>query len=188
MEDLTIIRRVQGGDSEAYALLVKKHHQGLLSFIHRMARDRHLAEDIGQEVFLSAYKALPRFDPDRGTPFLAWLCVMARNRCVSVLRQRGRTRLIAVEDAPELAADGPGMEERLMAGEERRALAASLEKLEEPFRSTILMSLRGELLEDIACTFGVPRATVRTRLYRAKEKLRRLVAASFGGVCHERQL
>ncbi|WP_243357719.1 RNA polymerase sigma factor [Fundidesulfovibrio terrae] len=188
MEDEQIIRLVQAGDSEAYAALVRRHHRELLGFIHRLVRDAHLAEDIGQEVFLAAYKALPRFDPDRGVPFAAWLCVIARNRCVSALRARGRTRLVQVEDAPELAADAPGMDARLIASEERKALAESLEKLDEPFKSTILLSLEGELVEDIACRMGVPASTIKTRLFRAREKLRRLFAASTGGICHERQL
>jgi len=188
MQDETIIRRVQEGDSEAYAALVRTYHRDLLGFIHRLVRDRHLAEDIGQEVFLAAYKALPGFDTRRGTPFMAWLCILARNRAVSALRARGRMRLTPVEDVALLAANEPGMDAALIGQEERVALAASLEKLEEPFRSTILLSLEGELVEDIALKCGVTPATVKTRLFRAREKLRRFVAAHFGGVCHDRQL
>ena len=188
MQDDHIIRRAQAGDTGAYELLVRRHHRELLGFIHRLVRDAHLAEDIGQEVFLAAYKALSRFDPERGVPFAAWLCVIARNRCVSALRARGRTRLIPMEDAPELASGAPGMDARLMAREEREALAASLGKLEEPFKSAILASLEGELVEDMACRMGVPVSTIKTRLFRAREKLRRLFAASPGEICHERQL
>lgn len=188
MRDEAIIRRVQAGEREAYAQLVRRHHRDLLGFIHRLVRDAHLAEDIGQEVFLDAYKALPRFDPDRGTPFIAWLCVMARNRCVSALRGRGRKKFVSVEDVPDLASNDLDMDAALIGGEERAALAASLEKLEEPFRSTILLSLQGVLVEDIALTSGVTPSTVKTRLFRAREKLRRFVAAHLGGVCHERKL
>ncbi len=186
MQDEAIIRRVQEGDCEAYALLVRKHHRALLTFIRRLVRDAHLAEDIGQEVFLSAYKALPGFDTSRGTPFMAWLCVLARNRAVSALRARGRYRLTPMEDISLLPAVEPGLDAMLISREERLALAESLEKLEEPFRSTILLSLQGELVEDIALTCGVTPATVKTRLFRAREKLRRFVAVHFGGICHER--
>lgn len=192
MEDLETIKRVQDGDTEAYAVLVRKHHRDLLAFIHRLVRDRHLAEDIGQEVFLDAFKALPRFDPSRGTPFRAWLFILARNRCVSELRGRLRARLTPLEDAPELAQAGPdqdmGMDARLVAGEELAALAECLEKLGEPFRSTILLSLTGEPVAEIACRCGVPEATVKTRLFRAREKLRRLLPAALGGVCHEPEI
>lgn len=188
MDDTDIIARVRHGDTEAYALLVRKYHRDLLGAIHRLVGDAHLAEDIGQEVFLDAYKALPRFDPDRGTPFGAWLRVLARNRCLSVLRARGRTRLVAVEDAPELAGEGPGPEERLLDRERGQLLADSLASLDEPFRQTVLLALRGRTVRDIARAVGVPAATVKTRLFRAKEKLRRLLAAARGEICHERQL
>lgn len=182
MEDAAIIRRVQQGDTEAYAHLVRKYHRDLLGFIHRLVRDPHLAEDIGQEVFLDAYKAMGRFDADRGTPFMAWLCILARNRCVSVLRQRGREVLVATEQASETAADGPGLDERLMAKEERQALRDSLARLEEPFRSTIIMSLRGQPAQDIAEDLGLPLGTVKTRLFRAREKLRLSFRTHFGGI------
>lgn len=186
MHDEAIIRRIQSGDSEAYAGLVRRYHRDLLRFIHRLVRDAHLAEDIGQEVFMEAYKALPRFDTDRGTPFMAWLCILARNRAVSALRARGRMRLTPVEDIALLASTAPGVDAMLISREERQALAESLEKLEEPFRSTILLSLQGELVEDIALTCGVSPATVKTRLFRARQKLRRFVAVHFGGICHDR--
>lgn len=198
MDDAAIIRRIQAGDEEAYELLVRRRHRELLRFIHRLVRDEHLAEDIGQEVFLDAYKALPRFDTDRGTPFMAWLCVLARNRCVSELRKRGKLRLIPLDAlAPqELQRLAPNAENsisrsadaRLIAQEERQALAACLERLEEPFRSTVLLSLEGDLAEEIALKVGAPTSTIKTRLFRAREKLRRLFAVSFPGVRYEREL
>jgi RNA polymerase sigma-70 factor (ECF subfamily) len=178
MNDTDIIAQVLAGDTEAYALLVRRYHRELLGCIHRLVGDRHLAEDIGQEVFLDAYKALSRFDPDRGTPFGAWLRVLARNRCASALRARGRTRLVPVEDAPELAANAPGPEERLLGRETSRALTASLDMLDEPFRRTLLSRLSGLTVHDIALAHGVATATVKTRLFRAREKLRRLLAAN----------
>ena len=186
MDDTDIIARVRQGDTEAYALLVRKYHRGLLAFIHRLVRDAHLTEDLGQEVFLDAFKSLARFDPERGTPFGAWLYVLARNRCLSQFRKRGRLVLVSVDDAPEPAGDAPGMDEGLIAREERRTLAACLEQLDEPFRTAVRLSLRGQAVEDIARDLGVPASTVKTRLFRAREKLRRLFAAKTGGICHER--
>lgn len=188
MDDTDIIARVRQGDTEAYALLVRKYHRDLLGAIHRLVGDAHLAEDIGQEVFLDAYKALSRFDPDRGTPFGAWLRALARNRCLSALRARGRARLVPVEDVPELAGESPGPEERLLDREREQVLADSLAKLDEPFRETVVLTLRGRTLRDIARRSGVPLATVKTRLFRARDKLRRLLAASREEICHERQL
>jgi RNA polymerase sigma-70 factor (ECF subfamily) len=83
MDDNPIIRRIQNGDLDAFAALVRKYHRDLLRFIHRLVRDPHLAEDIGQDVFLDVYQSLARFNPERETPFVAWLYIVARNRCVS---------------------------------------------------------------------------------------------------------
>jgi RNA polymerase sigma-70 factor (ECF subfamily) len=188
MDDYRIIRRVQEGDAEAFAVLVRKYHRHLLAFIFRLVRDRHLAEDIGQEAFLDVYKSLSRFEQDRGTPFVAWLYVAARNRCVSEIRRRGRMDVVPAEDFLHVAAAGDTAEAALLRQEERQALQSSLAQLPEPFRSTIMMSLQGDSLDAIAFRCGIPRATVKTRLFRARERLKQYLRQYFGGVGHERQI
>ncbi|MBJ6727419.1 RNA polymerase sigma factor [Geomesophilobacter sediminis] len=185
MDDRITIRRVQAGDVDAYATLVERYHRNLLAFIFHIVQDAHLAEDIGQEVFLSVYQELRRFDPDRGTPFAAWLYIAARNRCISELRRLRRTDSLAPEALDEVPAGGVSAEEALLRREEREALAACLKDLPEPFRATILMSIQGASLEEIARRSGVAPATVKTRLFRAKEKIRLLWKGHFGGVGHE---
>ena len=188
MDDQTIIGLIQGGDVDAYALLVHKYHRSLLAFIFRIVRDPHLAEDIGQEVFLNVYRELPRFDPGRGTPFAAWLYIVARNQCISELRRQGRTELATPEQLSRMASGGETAEAALIRREEREALAATLAELPEPFRTTIIMSLRGATLDDIARSCGVPQSTVKTRLFRAKEKIKLLLKGHLGGVGHERRI
>lgn len=188
MDDQTIIERVQSGDVNAYALLVRKYHRNLLAFIFRIVRDSHLAEDIGQEVFLNVYKELPRFDAGRGTPFAAWLFIVARNQCIDELRRRGRTEPVGVEPLERLAAGGESAEEALLRREELAALTATVRDLPEPFRSTIIMSLQGATLDEIARQSGVPQATVKTRLFRAKEKIALVLREHFGGIEHARRV
>lgn len=188
MDDQSIIRRVLDGNSAAYALLVERYHRNLLAFIFRIVRDRHLAEDIGQEVFLDVYRELANFDPDRGTPFPAWLYIIARNRAIGELRRRGRSEQLSLEQFHQLAAGGTSAEEELIRNEEREALAASLAQIGEPFRSTILMSLQGATLSEIALRCGVGQATVKTRLFRARERIRQLLNGRFGGFGHEREI
>ncbi|GAM10907.1 RNA polymerase sigma-H factor [Geobacter sp. OR-1] len=188
MDDQILIRRVQGGDVDAYARLVRKHHRNLLTFIHRIVRDAHLAEDIGQEVFLNVYKELPGFDPDRGTPFAAWLYIVARNQCISELRRLSRTEPVAAEFFQRIAGNDESAESALIRQEEWTALRNAMAELPEPFRATIIMSLQGATLEDIARSCGVPQATVKTRLFRAKEKIMLLLKGQFGGIGHERRV
>lgn len=185
MNDNAIIRLIQGGDVDAFAQLVRKYHQNLLAFICRFVRDPHLAEDIGQEVFLDVYKSLPKFDPEMGTPFSAWLYISARNRCISELRKRGRGESVPLEDYHMITGVADTAEEALISREGRQALAASLEQLPEPFRTTMVRSLQGASLNEIARQCGIPQATVKTRLFRAKEKMKQLMKDYVGGVCHE---
>lgn len=168
MDDQIIIKRVLSGDIDAYAQLVHKHHRNLLAFIYRLVKDADLAEDIGQEVFLNVYKELPRFDPGRGTPFAAWLYIVARNQCISELRRMGRTEFVSEDHLQRIADKGETAESALIRQEELEALRATL--------------------EEIAQKCGVAQATVKTRLFRAREKLTLLLKGHFGGASHERKI
>lgn len=188
MNDNAIIRLVRSGNTEAFALLVEKYHGNLLSFIHRLVRDPHLTEDIGQEVFLSVYKSLPKFDPEAGTPFAAWLFIIARNRCISDLRMRNKGESVEIEDFHLVTGAEDSAEEVMIRNEGLQALAASLQQLPEPFRTTIVKSLQGASLHEIACECGIPQSTVKSRLFRAREKIRQLMSEYVGGVGHERRI
>jgi RNA polymerase sigma-70 factor (ECF subfamily) len=184
MDDRAVIKLIQGGDVDAFGSLVRKYHENLLSFIYRLVRDKHLAEDIGQDVLLDIYKSLPTFNPDLGTPFSAWLYIAARNRCISELRKSGKRESVPVDECEHLLATHATAEDALLDSERHDALTASLAQLPEPFRSTIVFSLRGQTLDDIASRCGIPKATVKTRIFRAKEQLKLLVIDYFGGVGH----
>ena len=184
MDDLTIIRRIQKGDIEAFETLVRKYHRNLLSFIFRIVKDSDLTEDIGQEVFLKVYQELHRFDPDRGTPFAAWLFIVARNQCLSELRKMVRTDPLTEAICQTLAHADKSAEAALIHREEMEALTACLVQLSEPFRTTLIMSLQGASLAEIADLVEVPVATIKTRLFRAKEKIK-LLLKGHGGVRHE---
>ncbi|MBN1626680.1 MAG: sigma-70 family RNA polymerase sigma factor [Deltaproteobacteria bacterium] len=188
MDDNTIIRLIRDGKTEAYSRLVQKYHRNLLAFIYMLVRDPDLTEDIGQEVFLSVYKSLSKFDPDMGTPFAAWLYIIARNRCVSHLRSSRGARTLIIDDYQQLHGVEDSVEEKMIRHEELQALDASLEELPEPFRTTIIKSLEGATLHEIACEYGIPLSTVKSRLFRAKEKIKQMMNIYLGGVGHERRI
>lgn len=188
MDDQNIIERIRQGETDAYALLVRKYHRNLLAFIHRLVHDSHLAEDIGQEVFLNVYKELPRFNLDRGVPFAAWLYIAARNHCVSHLRKNGRMEPHSGKDLELLADQRQTGEEQLIRQEELAALSETIHELPEPFRTTIIMSLQGDTVDEIALKCSVPRATVKSRLFRARERIALVLKEYFGGMSHERSI
>jgi RNA polymerase sigma-70 factor, ECF subfamily len=178
--DSLVVKSVQAGDCEQFALLVNKYHRHLLNFIYRLVGDEQIVEDIGQEVFLSIYKSISAFDVGRGVPFSAWLFITARNRCISELR-RIKPTILSMKATATLRANGKTPE--LLASEEERLLAiqAALELLPEPYKSTILQSLRGDSPEEIARNHHISRGTVKSRLARAREKLRMLLKEHWGG-------
>jgi RNA polymerase sigma-70 factor, ECF subfamily len=188
MNDNTIIRFIQDGKIDAYARLVQKYHKNLLAFIYRLVRNPHITEDIGQDVFLSAYKSISGFDTEKGTPFVAWLFVIARNKCINYLRDHRIEKNLPIDELKILPHSYDNTEEALIQHEDLRILTATLKQLPEPFKSTIMKSLDGASLNEIACEFGVPLSTVKTRLLRAKAKIKKLMNIYVGGVGHERKI
>ncbi len=184
MDDFDIIKRIQNGDVESFSLLVEKYHRRLLNFIHRLVGDERIVEDIGQEVFVSVYKSIVNYDLQRGTPFPAWLFIIARNRCISDLRKTRNRAFVSIDDA-DIAVQQRSPEEAAIDREQEQAIQSALEQLPEPYKSTLIHSLRGDTLEEIAQTAGISVGTVKSRLFRAKEKIRLFMREHFGGNSYE---
>jgi RNA polymerase sigma-70 factor (ECF subfamily) len=180
VEDGDVIRRVKAGDREAFALLVEKYHRPLLGFIYHLLGNPSAVEDVGQEVFLSAYRSLSRFEVERGTPFSAWLFTIARNQVYDELRKR--RPLFPLEDFFHLPDREAGPEESLLAKERMAALKETLSVLPENHRQALMDHLEGFTSADLARRGNLPEGTVKARLFRAKRMLRVLLKKQFGGL------
>jgi len=186
VDDRQAIKRIQNGDTEAFAILVERYHRNLLNFIYRLIGDESLVEDLGQEVFITIFRKLPEFDIDRGVPFAAWLFIAARNRCASHLRASGQRRFVDLDAIAELSSNEQSAEDALLARERHDALLKSLEILPEPFRATLLQSLEGNSVEEIALAQGLPPGTIKSRLFRAKERVGAILGKMRKGELRER--
>ena len=185
MDDIEAVKSVQAGNSESFSFLVQKYHKHLLNFIYRLVRDEQIVEDIGQEVFFNVYKSIRTFNTQRGVPFSAWLFITARNRCISELRKRNQP-IISIEEAAGLKASEKTPEQAASDDERLLAVRAALEQLPEPYRRTILQSLQGDSPEEIATSNQISPGTVKSRLSRARERLRLLLQAHLGRNNYER--
>lgn len=185
VDDFDIIKRVQNGDVESFSLLVEKYHRRLLNFIYRLVADERVVEDIGQEVFMSVYKSIKNYDLQRGTPFSAWLFITARNRCISELRKTRNRSFVSIDEADDIAVQQRSPEEAAAYEERAQAIRSALEQLPEPYRSALIHSLRGDSLEEIALEAGISVGTVKSRLFRAKGKMRSFMRGYFGGKNYE---
>jgi RNA polymerase sigma-70 factor (ECF subfamily) len=180
MEDIEIIHSIQTGNTEAFSLLVDRYHHHLLNFIYKLTGSEQTVEDIGQEVFLSIYKSIRSFDTQRGVPFAAWLFITARNRCISELRRK-HLRTISLDASALIPAHEQTPEQIVSDKEWHSAIRMALEQLPEPYKQTILQSLDGESPEDIARTQNISRGTVKSRLSRARQKMKLLLHGNLGG-------
>jgi RNA polymerase sigma-70 factor (ECF subfamily) len=180
VDDFDVIKRVQDGDNDSFSILVKKYHKQLLNFIYRITGDEKNVEDIGQEVFLGVYKSLRNFDMSKGVPFSAWLFITARNRSISELRKNHRVS-VPMDGSPEPMAQDKSPEQDMIDNERLDAIRSSLQQLSEPYRGTILKSLSGSSLNEIASFEGISAGAVKSRLFRAREMIRFGITQYFGG-------
>ena len=175
-EDQQLVERVQRGDRRAFDLLVLKYQHKILGLIVRFVHDTHEAQDVAQEAFIKAYRALGNFRGD--SAFYTWLYRIAINTAKNYLVARGRRPPesdISAEDAEFMDGDHDLKDiespERLMLRDEieatvHRAIAA----LPEDLRTALtLREFDGLSYEDIAAVMQCPVGTVRSRIFRARE-------------------
>ena len=134
---------------------------------------------MGQEIFLKAYMSLKSFDTTKGVPFVAWLFIIARNHCITELRKRHKKQHRALDAISELPSSSKSAEERLLEDEYRQILESSLVQLPEPYKSTILRSLKGDSIKKIAQTERISQGTVKSRFFRARERMKGFIKKYF---------
>ncbi len=177
--DRQLVERAQRGDKQAFGLLVQKYQRKLGRLLSRFIRDPAEVEDVAQEAFVKAYRALPAFRGD--SAFYTWLYRIGINTAKNHLMALGRRAPTSTEVEAE-AAEGFDDGEQLrdintpesvaLSNEIARTVNATIEKLPEELRRAIQMrELEGMSYEDIAQAMGCPIGTVRSRIYRAREAI-----------------
>jgi RNA polymerase sigma-70 factor, ECF subfamily len=170
-EDQDVIQRVLDGDLESFHLLVRRYERPLHRLIRNLVPNAHDGEDLAQDVFLTAYHRLGSYDRAQGS-FSTWLLTIARNKCLNALQKR---RPLVLDHVPEKSVSRTPDAE-LAEAEWFHRLDAALDAL--PFAQKtafVLAEIQGLPLEEIGRIEGVPVGTVKSRLNRAKEKLRSLL-------------
>lgn len=177
--DLQLVERVRQGDKQAYGLLVEKYRRKLTRLLSRMVRDPDEIEDIAQEAFIKAYKALPQFRGDAA--FYTWLYRIAVNTAKNYLAAKGRgmqtvsDQAINDDDEPDerlMAQDISTPESELLSKQVAYAVNEAVEALPEELRQAItLREIEGMSYEEIAEAMACPIGTVRSRIFRAREAI-----------------
>lgn len=190
--DQLLVERVQRGDKQAFDLLVAKYQRKLGRLISRFIRDPAEAEDVTQDAFIKAYRALPGFRGD--SAFYTWLYRIgintAKNYLLASKRRAPTSTPFDTDDAESfeeatLLHEVSTPENELMSKQVVDAVQSSLQQLPEDLRSALtLREIEGLSYEEIASVMNCPIGTVRSRIFRAREavaeNLRPLLETSKG--------
>jgi RNA polymerase sigma-70 factor (ECF subfamily) len=171
--DFGVLRKAQRGDERAFSLIVRAYEVPVFNYVMRLVGDRSLAEDLTQEVFLRVFQGLPRFSAR--SKFTTWLFQVTKNRVLDELRasERRPRHLVALEDAPQLEAlDTPF--ERLEAID---AVWRAVENLPVDLKMALLLrDIVGMAYTEIADSLEITLATVKWRIYKAREEVQLALA------------
>lgn len=176
--DEELILRVQQGDKSAYDLLVIKYQHKIIQLVNRYVKDPSEAQDVAQEAFIKAYRALGNFRGE--SAFYTWLYRIAINTAKNYLMSRSRRNAdsqIDVQDAEQIekAPQLQGLEtpERQLLNQEIvETIKSAIAKLPEEMRIAIMLrEFEGMSYEEIAQAMDCPVGTVRSRIFRAREAI-----------------
>jgi RNA polymerase sigma-70 factor (ECF subfamily) len=173
-----LIARAVGGDQHAYGILVERYSDFVYTVVLRVVGSAEDAEDVAQEAFVRAHRALPRFRGD--SKFSSWLYRIAVNRALTHLKRRTRRPdTVEMTVSPHVEAEVRSRRtsedpERLVLKEEFRALVrGAVAKLPPRYRAAVtLFYLEERSYKEVAETLGVPMGTLKTHLHRARAILK----------------
>lgn len=178
--DQQLVQRVQAGDRAAFDLLVRKYQHRVLKLVSRFVSDAAEAEDVAQEAFLKAYRALASFRGD--SAFYTWLYRIAINTAKNALVSNRRRPVdfdLDLQDPEQYdrharLKEGDTPEGVLLTEEIRSVIERAMEQLPEDLRTAIVLrELEGLSYEEIAEAMDCPVGTVRSRIFRAREAIDR---------------
>jgi len=171
-DDEQIIKQVKNGDAEAYGMLYEQYAEVIFRYIYSHLESRLDAEDLTEEIFLRAWRALPKYD-ERGLPFSAFLFRIARNSLIDYYRQRKNVQ--SIEDI-ELQSKEAGPEEAVEMRIENHNLRDTIAKLREDYRNVLIFRfLSGLSPEETAQVMQRSVGAVRVLQHRALSALKDLM-------------
>lgn len=180
--DAELVRAARGGDDAAFAQLVRRYETLVFSLARRSLADASSAQDIVQETFVSAWRALDRYDTDR--PLAAWLRTITLNK----VRDRRRRSLVrraifapffSAEEVDTSHDPTPGAETQVGDRQRLERLQRGIERLPDHLReSLVLTTLEGLSQKEAALLLGTTAKTVETRVYRARRRLAAMLEVS----------
>lgn len=160
------------GDQEAFGKIVAAYQRPVFNLTYRMLGNIQEAEDAAQETFLRAYSRLQQYNPKH--KFSTWILSIANHHCIDRLRKR-RATFVSIDDNPvlqNLEDDGPRPEPVALRQEKALELQQLLQQLDPDYRAPLILRYWDEMsYEEIAQTMGISVSAVKSRLFRARQKM-----------------
>lgn len=179
--DRSTLLKAMNGDAASFESLVKRYENAAFALAYRMCHDRHLAADVTQEIFLQLYRKLNRYDLDR--PFTPWFFRLATNMAINALklRQNRRSKVASEigdgegqDPLSQVPSSSPAAADQAIEDERRGRLRKLIAALPEKYSAIVALRYLQELsVEEIGEALSMPVGTVKVRLYRARDLLRR---------------
>jgi RNA polymerase sigma-70 factor, ECF subfamily len=183
-DEATLVREIRRGDSAAFGALMRRYNRRLYRTARAILKDDAAAEDALQEAYVSAYR---HFDEFRGDAAVAtWLTRIVANHALQILRKSRRQPVVVLfdevtepgtDEEADPAASTPTPEDNVLQTELRQLIERKIDALPEAYRTVfVLREVEEMTVEETAAALDIPAATVRTRLFRAKARLRESLA------------
>ncbi len=176
--DELLLRRAQRGDAEAFEQLMTPMEQLIWRICWHYTGDRETASDCGQETMLRLWRGLGSYRGD--CAFESWVYRIAANCCLDFLRKRKREKSVSLEPMREQGFDPPdprpGTEEQVIVSDRRRRVREAIAQLPEEQRDALILTqFEGKSYEEVAALLAVSEGTVKSRVNRAKAKLKEML-------------
>lgn len=181
-EDQRVISAVLDGETDAYAVLVKRYQKPIYNLMYRMTRSPEDASDLAQETFIKAFEQLHRFK--EGSKFLPWLYTIGLNHSRNFLSRRKASKTVPLEECdPGSGLDYPGQQEVGMCARlDYHHLRAALTELPTDYREAVVLRYHEECsMEDIASALRISLSGAKMRVHRGLKKLREILEGNGWG-------
>ncbi|HKI48864.1 MAG TPA: sigma-70 family RNA polymerase sigma factor [Desulfobacteria bacterium] len=173
-DESNLIERFKQGDRSAFEELVRKFQDRIYNLCRYMLRDPQNAQDAAQDVFLKAYRALKDFRPDAS--FYTWIYRIAVTTCLDYRRKSHREALRSAPLTEDLPSNAPSPHQLYESREIAESIQIALQKLPDKLRAAIVLrEIEGCSYEEIAQVLHASVGTVKSRIWRARNQLRRLL-------------
>ncbi len=175
-DEISIIRVVLDGDIDSFRLLVQRYQGPVIRMIKNIIDDHHVCEDIAQDVFLTAYKKLSSFDPDRSS-FSTWLFTIARNKSINEAKKKRTLSMSNLPENPVSSTPADSLEQQEFFDRLDHVLRTLPAKQKTAF---VLAEFENLTYQEIAQIERTKIGTIKSRINRAKNKLARAIRSYDG--------